>query len=158
MSTCRLGNRTLTYKHAIKPNRVEAHAADSAAADLQNQPYIVQVSQSEFKLISKASKDLVPQLVKLQQDTQAHERYLDPEVSDVVAVYMQQSDTLLAASDQVGCSPTVLQCNYVRKSTPLIHLTCAGSHSDCQAAAWCQAGKHISQSGQGTDSVERSAL
>lgn len=110
MSTRRLGNRTLTYKHAIKPNRVEVHAADSAAADLQNQPYIVQVSQSEFKIISKASKDLVPQLVKLQLDTQAHERYLDPEVPDVVAVYMQQSDTLLAASDQVRCSPTVLCC------------------------------------------------
>lgn len=43
----------------------------------------------------------MPQLIRLQQDTQAHQRYLDPEVSDLVAVYMQQSDTLLAACDEV---------------------------------------------------------
>lgn len=91
----------MIYKRAIKPQRVEEPNAGFADPNVHNKPYMVQVTLFEFSLMSKASKHLVPQLVKLQQDTLAHERYLDPEVSDLVAVYMQQSDTLLAASDQV---------------------------------------------------------
>lgn len=112
----RLGNRTITYKHPIKPRKVDVDLRGIASADMHGKSNIVCVSKSDFRLINKASKHLLPQLDKLQKDTQTHERYLDPEVSDVAAVYMQQSDTLLAACDQVtatawehDCCLTVIQ-------------------------------------------------
>ena len=100
---------------------MDIHNAGFATVDPQKQPYVIQVSQSEFKLIGKVSKDLVPQLIKLQQDTQAHERYLDPEVSDVAAVYMQQSDTLLAASDEVRRLMNTLTLPYYMCSNTLLN-------------------------------------
>lgn len=91
----------MSYKFPIKPQKADIGLTGPSPADMHDRSNIVSVSKSEYRLITKASKYLLPQLVRLHQDTEMHKRYLDPEVSDVAAVYMQQADTLLAGCDEV---------------------------------------------------------